>query len=77
MFAVKNIQVLNYAMGFTSWIYKSDTDDIATISTQGYFDSAIDMLARNDLIAIGAPDGVALRYVASALGTVAIVPLER
>ena len=48
-FAARNLSVLSYANGFTLWHYTS-TDDAATVTGTGYFNTAADMLRKGDLI---------------------------
>jgi len=46
-FKSSDLSVLAYANNFTLWHYVSTDDDV---TTSGYFDSAADMLRKNDLI---------------------------
>lgn len=53
MFMLRNLSVLNYANGFTSWHYKT-TDTIVEVCKPDYFANAADMLSPNDMIVINA-----------------------
>ena len=51
-FAISGLSKLNYADGWTEWLYKS-ADAIATVNTAGYFTGdAVNMLGENDLIKV-------------------------
>ena len=47
MYDPKNLSVLAYANSFTLWHYVTDDE---AITSEGYFNRAIDMLRENDLI---------------------------
>ena len=73
-FAVRNLNVLSYAQGFTLWLYKAPA--LADVFAPGYFDDAADMLATGDHMHVAAPDGGGLVLIASsALGVVHAVPM--
>ena len=73
-FAVRNLNVLSYAQGFTLWLYKAPA--LADVFAPGYFDDAADMLATGDHMHVTAPDGGGLALIASsALGVVHAVPM--
>jgi hypothetical protein len=65
-FLFRDLSVLSYANGFTLWHYKSATDTLAQISASGYFNSAGDLLMRNDLITVVGIDGARHQRVISA-----------
>ncbi len=70
--AIRNLHVLAYAAGHTSWLYKgAQTRENA--DTPGYFDAMHDMMAPGDTITIVATDGVAMRYVVSTAGGVVVL----
>ena len=50
-YSASDLSVLAYANAFTMWHYKT-VDDTAAIETSGYFDSAVEMLRKNDLLVI-------------------------
>lgn len=50
-FEASDLSVLAYANNFTLWHYTS-VDDAAEITTAGYFNTAVDMLRKNDLIIV-------------------------
>lgn len=50
-FTASNLSVLAYANAFTQWHYTT-VDDTTAIETAGYFNTAVDMLRKNDLIVI-------------------------
>ena len=56
-FSLRNLSVLAYANGFTLWLYKSGTDDQASVAQPGFFDDAGDMLAGGDMLMVSARDG--------------------
>lgn len=66
-FLFRDLSVLSYANGFTLWHYKSATDTLAQVSASGYFNSAGDMLMRNDLITVVGIDGARHQRVISAV----------
>lgn len=45
----KNLSVLAYANGYTLWHYTT-TDAAAVVDTEGYFDTAADMVRVGDMI---------------------------
>jgi len=62
MFTVRNLSVLAYAQGFTSWIYRHN-GDISEVFADGFFDSANDMMSKGDMIMISANAAGAHRFV--------------
>lgn len=66
-FQFRDLSVLSYANGFTLWHYKSASDTLAQVSASGYFNSAGDMLLRNDLLTVVATDGARHQRVISAV----------
>jgi hypothetical protein len=76
MFAMRNLSVLNYAQGFTLWVYKH-SEDISQILQPGFFNSASDMMATGDVLMISARDGGAQRFVShSGGGVVTLVEMS-
>lgn len=54
-FAIRNLSVLGYAQGFTSWVYRTDT--IPSLfqvdwNDNGYFNDAADMFNVGDTIIV-------------------------
>lgn len=45
----QNLSVLAYANGFTLWHYATD-DTAAQVDDAGYFDAAVDMVRKGDMI---------------------------
>lgn len=62
-FAIRNLSVLNYAQGFTSWHYKAGDNTIADCSATDFFNDAQDILAVGDFLHISAADGGAIRFI--------------
>jgi len=62
MFTIRNLSVLSYAQGFTSWLYRHN-GDISEVFADGFFDSANDMMSKGDMIMISAKDSGAHRFV--------------
>ena len=60
---IRNLSVLSYAQGFTSWHYRAPEENLEEILKTNFFLDAIDMLHHGDLITISCRDGVALRGV--------------
>ena len=60
--AIRNLSVLNYAQGFTSWHYKAGDNTIVDCHTTGFFNDAQDMLAVGDFLYISAANGGAIRF---------------
>ena len=62
MFTIRNLSVLAYAQGFTSWLYRHN-GDISEVFADGFFDSANDMMSKGDMIMISANAAGAHRFV--------------
>jgi hypothetical protein len=72
-FAIRNLSVIGYAQGFTLYHYRANVDTLgatiakattlATVTAEGFFAPAADMLAPGDIILVSAVDGVAQLYV--------------
>ncbi len=60
-FAIRNLSVLNYANGFTLWLYKAGKDDMETVTAPDYFTGAAEMLTVGDVMLISTKAGA--RYV--------------
>jgi len=76
-FTVRNMSVLNYANGYTTWHYKAKDETIIAVVAPGYFNPAADMLTAGDVIIISLADGAAMRAVRKVehAGTVTIGPM--
>ena len=84
-FAIRNLSVLNYAAGFTSWHYKANITTLGAlqtgpaamseVQTDNFFGPAQDMLAPGDMIFVSAADGGCMLYVRSVQGGVTTVPM--
>jgi hypothetical protein len=57
-FAIRNLSVLAYTNGFTSWVYKAGRATADQCCSDGFFNDASDMVAVGDTITIVARDGV-------------------
>jgi len=71
-FESKNLSVLAYSNGFTLWHYAT-VDTAADVDTNGYFNSAADMLRSGDMVMAnvdtdGTP-GAGIFLVASSTGS--------
>lgn len=78
-YASKELSVLAYANGFTLWHYITP-DNAADVGTEGYFNSASDMLRVADMIMLnadteGTPSGGMLFVTANAAGVVELKDL--
>jgi hypothetical protein len=81
-FAIRNLSVLNYAQGFTSWHYRGNETtagatitppiDMADVEREGFFDAACKMLTRGDMMMVSASDGGCMLYVRSVEPTVRV-----
>ena len=60
---IRNLSVLNYGQGFTTWAYKGDNEDIAAMLTDGYFDDTDEMFSDKDVMFITSRQGTAMRCV--------------
>ncbi len=58
IFSVRELSVLQYANGFTSWHYKAR--DIRDVQQPGFFDAAEDLLAVGDHVTVSSPLGGAI-----------------
>lgn len=64
-FFIRNLSVLSYAQGFTLWHYKAGPARLAETASEGFFDSAADMMAVGDMLMISACDGGRVVVVAA------------
>ena len=79
-FAIRNLSVLSYAQGFTSWHYKAASAPLADTLAPGFFSPAADMFQEGDMVMISARDGGAHVFVSAVdkVGSIVIVvPLAR
>ena len=74
-FAIRNLSVLNYAQGFTSWHYKGGGATLAQLGAVGFFDDASDMIEPGDMIFVSASDGGCILFVDSCAGGVKTRPM--
>ena len=65
-FALRNLSVLAYANGFTLWHYKAGRDSLASVTRDGFFSAASDMLSTGDILMVTAADGARMLAVALA-----------
>lgn len=75
-YCAANMSVLNYARGFTLWLYWADT--VVAVDVAGFFNSAAPMVARGDvMLVLGNDLTVGMRIVVSASdGAVVVLPLK-
>ena len=59
---IRNLHVLAYAAGFTSWLYKGAAM-VTDVDHPGFFDKMADMMAVGDTITCVCTDRTAMRYV--------------
>lgn len=73
-FAIRNLSVLSYAQGFTSWHYRQRAA-LADTLAPGFFNSAADMFEKGDMVMISAIDGGAHVFVSAVdkVGSVLVV----
>ena len=64
-FLARNLAVLNYAQGFTFWLYRHP-GALAECEAPGFFNDATETLSHGDLIAIKSLTGTAIRQVEKA-----------
>lgn len=62
-FQHKNLSVIAYANGFTMWHYK--TEDQLEGLLDGYFDSASDLMNKNDMLVLNCGDQNCIMFVES------------
>jgi hypothetical protein len=74
---IRNLGVLNYAQGFTLWIYKSGDRALSEVLADGYFTDMVEMLAPGDHIHVAGMRGGALLHVASVAPVVRTVLMCR
>lgn len=78
-FATRNLSVLSYAQGFTSWHYRH-RGPIAEVLGNNFFDPAKDMIDTGDMIMVSASDGGAHLFVRASdkvNSAVIVVPMAR
>jgi hypothetical protein len=68
MFAIRNLSVLNYAQGYTSWHYRARADSGSEAAQKDvlapdFFEQARDMLEAGDTVLCSCSDGGVLLYV--------------
>lgn len=79
-FAIRNLSVLSYAQGFTSWHYKAASAPLADILAPGFFSPTADMFEKGDMVIISANDGGAHVFVSSVNkidSVVVVMPMAR
>jgi len=75
-FEIQSLSVLAYANGFTLWHYRSDTDSRAQVLASGYFNPAIHLLRRGDMILARSTDAFSVLHVTGHTGsTVSVAPI--
>jgi len=62
--SIRSMSVLAYAQGFTLWHYKGGETALGDIMSNGYFDTASDMLAVGDMLLVSAANGGKMMIVA-------------
>ena len=79
-FSLRNLSVLNYANGFTSWHYKLGGATFEQATSKGFFANGSDLLAPGDMIVISGNDEGGWAFVFGAgksIQAVAAVRSER
>jgi hypothetical protein len=76
-FALRNLAVLNYAMGFTGWLYRAGSAPLSHVLTQGFFDDAQHMFGVGDTITITATEGTMIVGVRSTAPAVTVAEMAR
>jgi hypothetical protein len=64
-FAVRNLNILAYANGFTLWHYQAGSDRLQSVVARDFFADACDMLTAGDLMMLSAVDGARVVAVAT------------
>lgn len=62
---IRNLAALNHAQGFTLWHYSGGGESLATISAEGFFNPARDMMRVGDMVMVAASDGGRVLVVAA------------
>lgn len=62
-FKNRNLSVLNYADGWTLWLYKNKEQTVESMQHKGFFNPVKDLMAVNDIIYIVGSDGVKQVYI--------------
>ena len=78
-FVIRNLSVLAYAQGFTSWHYRQ-RGPLADTLAPGFFNSVADRFEKGDMMMISAADGGAHVFVSAVdkVGSVVVVvPMAR
>jgi hypothetical protein len=75
-FQLRNLHVLAYASGHTTWLYKPQTTTLHECCAPGHFQDATDMLADRDIVTLACIDGGAMRYVRVIGGKVTLEALR-
>ena len=74
---IRNLHVLAYTGGLTSWLYEAATATVATVDAPGFFDQMADIMDVGDAIICVCGDGTAMRYVtANKNGVITIAPMR-
>jgi hypothetical protein len=74
-FLVRNLSLLSYARGFTSWHYRAATETLEQLLSEGYFDRAVDLLQVGDQVIISCPSGGTVAFVTSKLPHIVLSPV--
>jgi hypothetical protein len=75
-FAIRNLSVLSYAQGFTSWHYRVHGPLDAALAPE-FFSTAHDMLAHGDMLMISATDHGAHVFVRKDGQSVSVAVMAR
>ena len=68
---IRDLSRLAYGVGHTQWAYKTQ-HQLSEALSPGYFDNAIRLFARGDVITVIASDGVAMRWINTTSGRVVL-----
>lgn len=74
MFSDRDLNVIAYTNGHTSWHHKTGYDTAADISTDGYYDKSADKMSVGDMITASGGWGGTIRFVVQTEGGVRTVP---
>lgn len=74
MFQLRQLSVLNYANGYTSWHYKPVGTSVLSVFAPGFFRDATELLAAGDLVVVSSAEGGKIGFVSGYGDSIVLKP---
>jgi hypothetical protein len=74
-FVIRDLSVLQYANGFTHWVYQVRDAQLSIVYQPNYFKDAADMMKTGDVILVTGDLGALMLHVTSDKGHVLLTPV--